>query len=79
MFNLVWSILSCRQSPPVNKQRVSPRKVRTPERVAGSRSTESRSRLNNIESREKDLEMKRYYAVVTLTSFFLFNCEHIEF
>ncbi|XVF46572.1 hypothetical protein PTKIN_Ptkin03bG0037900 [Pterospermum kingtungense] len=47
-----------RHSPPVSKQRVSPRKVHTPERVAGSRSTESRSRLNNIESREKDLEMK---------------------
>ncbi|XVF20001.1 hypothetical protein REPUB_Repub11eG0160200 [Reevesia pubescens] len=47
-----------RHSPAVTKQRVSPRKVHTPERLAGSRSTESRSRLDNIESRKKDLEMK---------------------
>ncbi|XVF05459.1 hypothetical protein REPUB_Repub05bG0174000 [Reevesia pubescens] len=47
-----------RHSPPVIKQRFSPRKVHTPERLVGSRSTESRSRLDNIESRKKDLEMK---------------------
>ncbi|XWS71651.1 hypothetical protein CRYUN_Cryun03dG0156600 [Craigia yunnanensis] len=47
-----------RHSPPLSKKRVSPRKVHTPERLAGSRSTESRSRLDNIESRKKDLEMK---------------------
>ncbi|XP_022752709.1 serine/arginine repetitive matrix protein 1-like [Durio zibethinus] len=38
-----------RHSPPVSKQRVSPRKVHTPERLTGSLSTESR---------KKDLEMK---------------------
>ncbi|KAK8485972.1 hypothetical protein V6N12_046837 [Hibiscus sabdariffa] len=37
-----------RHSPPAGKQRVSPRKVHTPERLTSSRSTESR----------KDLEMK---------------------
>ncbi|KAK8596298.1 hypothetical protein V6N12_064797 [Hibiscus sabdariffa] len=37
-----------RHSPSASKQRVSPRKVHTPERLTGSRSTESR----------KDLEMK---------------------
>ncbi|XWS74094.1 hypothetical protein CRYUN_Cryun02cG0186000 [Craigia yunnanensis] len=47
-----------RHSPPISKQRVSPRKVHTPERLAGSRSTESRSQLDNIELRKKDLEMK---------------------
>ncbi|KAA3485783.1 Serine/arginine repetitive matrix 1 [Gossypium australe] len=48
-----------RHSPPISRQRVSPRKVRTPERLAGSRSTDSRSRLDNVESRKKDLETKR--------------------
>ncbi|XWS53088.1 hypothetical protein CRYUN_Cryun11dG0127600 [Craigia yunnanensis] len=47
-----------RHSPQVSKQRVSPRKVHTPKRLAGSRSTESQSRLDNIVSRKKDLEMK---------------------
>ncbi|TYJ02887.1 hypothetical protein E1A91_A13G260700v1 [Gossypium mustelinum] len=48
-----------RHSPPISRQRVSPRKVHTPERLAGSRSTDSRSRLDNVESRKKDLETKR--------------------
>ncbi|XVE59304.1 hypothetical protein DITRI_Ditri05aG0035400 [Diplodiscus trichospermus] len=47
-----------RHSPLVSKQRLSPREVHTPERVASSRSTESRSRLDDLESRKKDLEMK---------------------
>ncbi|TYI48772.1 hypothetical protein E1A91_D13G270800v1 [Gossypium mustelinum] len=48
-----------RHSPPISRQRVSPRKVHTPERLAGSRSIDSRSRLDNVESRKKDLETKR--------------------
>ncbi|TYI48773.1 hypothetical protein E1A91_D13G270800v1 [Gossypium mustelinum] len=47
-----------RHSPPISRQRVSPRKVHTPERLAGSRSIDSRSRLDNVESRKKDLETK---------------------
>ncbi|PPD94737.1 hypothetical protein GOBAR_DD08273 [Gossypium barbadense] len=45
-------------SPLISRQRVSPRKVHTPERLAGSRSIDSRSRLDNVESRKKDLETK---------------------
>ncbi|XP_021277778.1 serine/arginine repetitive matrix protein 1 [Herrania umbratica] len=47
-----------RHSPLVSKQRVSPRKVHTSEQLAGSRSTESWSRLDNMELRKKDLEIK---------------------
>ncbi|KAK9002622.1 hypothetical protein V6N11_025291 [Hibiscus sabdariffa] len=47
-----------RHSAPVNKQRVSPRKDHTSEQLAGSWSTESRSQLDDRESRKKDLEMK---------------------
>ncbi|KAG4113573.1 hypothetical protein ERO13_D13G232000v2 [Gossypium hirsutum] len=48
-----------RHSPLISRQRVSPRTVHTPERLAGSRSIDSRSRLDNVESRKKDLETKR--------------------
>ncbi|KAG4113574.1 hypothetical protein ERO13_D13G232000v2 [Gossypium hirsutum] len=47
-----------RHSPLISRQRVSPRTVHTPERLAGSRSIDSRSRLDNVESRKKDLETK---------------------
>ncbi|EOY33952.1 Splicing factor PWI domain-containing protein, putative isoform 2 [Theobroma cacao] len=47
-----------RHSPLVSKQRVSPRKVHTSDQLAGGRSTESLSRLDNMESRKKDLEIK---------------------
>ncbi|XP_022729257.1 serine/arginine repetitive matrix protein 1-like isoform X3 [Durio zibethinus] len=47
-----------RHSLPVSKQRVSPRKVHTPERLTGSQSTESLSRFDDMESRKKDPGMK---------------------
>ncbi|KAE8660379.1 Splicing factor PWI domain-containing protein, putative isoform 2 [Hibiscus syriacus] len=47
-----------RHSPMVNKERVSPWKDHTSEQLAGSWSTESQSRLDDRESRKKDLEMK---------------------